>query len=102
MIKSITIQELKDQFSDRHGFVFIGESPSDPKKCELAAQLIREYKYSETLPEFIGQLDARTFAFVYPEGSSMDMPALLNVSRHVGLITKAFELDALSAWLKNL
>lgn len=101
MIRNITIEELKKDYSDRHGFIFKGAADCDAKTCETAAEGIKTKGYTEDLPEFVGQIDNRTFAFVYPERSSFSTPAFLEYCRYWSFVTHAFEVDALCAWLKE-
>lgn len=101
MIQDITIEELKNKYSDRPGFVFFGAVDSNPKFCAVAAEQIQKNDYSETLPEFVGKLNNRTYVFVYPEGSSLQTPALMQYANNAGLLLNAFKIDSLSAWLKE-
>lgn len=101
MIRNITIPELKKDYSDRAGFIFIGAADCNAKTCEEAAKGIKNRGYTEHLPEFIGQIDNKTFAFVYPEGVSFITPVFLEFCRHWSMVTQAFTVDSLCAWLKN-
>lgn len=100
-IKNTTITELKKDYSDRNGFVFKAAADCDTRNCERAAQGIKNQGYTEEMPEFIGEIDKRTFAFVYPEGVSFDTPSFLQLCQHYSFITKAFQVEPLCAWLKN-
>lgn len=100
-LKSLTIEEVKEKYIDRNGFVFQGAVPSDPQKCEKIANILLEKGFSEELPELVAQLDNRTFCFIYPESASFATPALIKFANQWAAISQAFQVDALSAWLKT-
>jgi hypothetical protein len=73
----------------------------DSKTCEEAAIGIKKRGFTTEMPEFVGQINARAFAFVYAEGVSFDCPNFLDFCRHWSMMTGAFRVDALAAWLKE-
>jgi hypothetical protein len=101
IVKNISIEELKKDYSARNGFVFFAAADCDSKTCEEAAIGIKKRGFTTETPEFVGQINARTFAFVYAEGVSFDCPNFLDFCSHWSMMTGAFRVDALAAWLKE-
>lgn len=101
ILKNVTIEELKKDYSVRNGFVFLGSSHCNSSLCEKAAANIQSHGYCDTMPEFIGELNSQLFVFVYPEGAPFKTPEFLQFCSHWSTITQGFKVDSLSAWLKE-
>jgi hypothetical protein len=101
IVKSISIEELKKDYSARNGFIFFAAADCNPENAKLVASAIQAEGYGSELPEFVGQINARTFAFVYAEGVSFDCPNFLDICNRLGMMSRAFRADALAAWLKE-
>jgi hypothetical protein len=105
--RNLSIQELKTNYSDRPGFVFISSVPSSRVSCERLCLQIKESDICKYEPDFINELEqSRIIAFVYPEGVNFDSgdfyryadPELNSgMMRFLGL----FKVDSLAAFLKD-
>ena len=99
--KTHTIQELKDNFSTRHGFVFASGVKSSTKSIENLVIQMKNAKFSEFLPEFYVQLSDTVTAYVYPEGSHFKSGAFYKIAKNMENMLGLFEVDILSAFLKE-
>lgn len=104
MIRAITTEELKKNYMTRNGFIFQAASDCNPENAKLVASTVQAKGYAAELPEFVGHIDNRTFAFVYAEGVSFDTPSFLDDCKRMGAFsgtTRFFHVDALCAWLRE-
>lgn len=98
--KNINLKELKEKYSGRHGFVFQGASPCDSKYCEVIANQVKNRGFTESLPEFIVQLDNRTFVFVYPETALFESGSFYAEASKFSMMGH-FQIDMLLSFLQN-
>lgn len=101
IVKNCSIQEVKEKYSKRHGFVFRGASPCNPKSAESVALIIKEKDISNNLPELVAQLNDRTFCFIYPENSYFKSGIFFEITNRLSMMFGVFEIDILNAFLKE-
>jgi len=88
----------------RNGFIFQAASDCNPENAKLVASTVQAKGFTLELPEFVGHIDNRTFAFVYAEGVSFDTPSFIDVCKHIRTFSggsQFFHVDALYAWLQT-
>lgn len=100
-IKTLTIEEVKSLYSERHGFVFHGASPSDPQKSIFVAQAVKSKGFTDSMPEIVAQLNPQTFCFIYPQNCSFESGPFFQATRHLISMFGIFEIDILKAFLKE-
>jgi len=97
--QTLTKDQLKTDYIDRWGFVFISP-PFHSDKCQLIADTLIQYNITKDQPEFIVELDENTKVFVYPLDCQFDGPTLFQkalILRQMGI-----QIDILKAYLNNL
>jgi hypothetical protein len=100
--RNLSIQELKTNYSDRHGFVFTSGGQSQRVSCEKLCFQIKEKDICKYEPDFINEITPTTYAFVYPEGVSFDSGDFFRYSQQAsGMMMGMFQIDMLSAFLKE-
>jgi hypothetical protein len=100
--RTSTLQELKDGYSDRNGFIFQSSSPSSRQSCEKLYTQLKNAGVSNYEPDFIVELNPNTFAFVYPDESIFKSAMLYEFANHAAMMTMgAYKLDILPAFLKE-
>jgi hypothetical protein len=100
--KSLSLEELKNNYSDRHGFIFQGNSPSSRENCEKLYRQLKMAGVSDYEPDFINELHPTIFAFVYPDGTKFKSADLYEFATHASMMTAGmYKLDILSAFLKE-
>lgn len=101
--KTLSLQDLKTHYSDRHGFVFVSNERSSKESCQKLSDTIKEYGISEYEPDFIVDLnDSKAFAFVYPADTSFQSSDFFQFSQHASnMVMGMFKIDTLAAFLKN-
>lgn len=75
--KELTIEDLKRDYSSRHGFIFTHPNPSDRNNCELVEKALIGTEFTTSNVESVVVLNPNTFVFIYPEGISFDMPRFM-------------------------
>lgn len=100
-VKSLSLIEIKNNYLDRHGFVFQGASDCDSRKCILVAEAVRSKGFTDYLPELVAQLDTRTFVFIYPECAMFESGAFYEAVKHLVTMFGAFQIEILNAFLKE-
>jgi hypothetical protein len=63
--KNLTKQELKYNYKDHLGFVFIGITPSSDESIQNLAQSLVDFGVSKKLPEFYYRPEPNVVVFVY-------------------------------------
>jgi hypothetical protein len=99
--KTLTIEELKKDYSTRHGFIFGGTAPSKDENVDLVCDSLIKSGITNVKAEFIVKFNPNTFLFVYPEDCSFDSPLLYQRAKHFGMITGAWQFDTLSGFLTS-
>jgi hypothetical protein len=100
--RNLSIQELKTNYSDRHGFIFTSNGPSQKTSCEKLMIQIKEKDICKYEPDFINEFSPTTYAFVYPEGVSFDSGDFFKYSQHASaMMMGMFKIDSLAAFLKD-
>ena len=99
--KTLSIEELKAGYMDRHGFIFIGAAICDKNNCDKLSNILKSSGYTEELVEFVVALNDTTYVFVYPEGISFDCPSFMQKAQTVGMMMRAWQVDTLTSFLKN-
>jgi hypothetical protein len=99
--ETLTIEDLKRDYTGRHGFVFVGNSPSNRDGCNKISDAIIQRKICDVPVEFIVELNPTSFVFVYPEDCSFNSPYLYQISTHLSQMMGVFKIDTLMAFLKQ-
>ena len=100
--RTLSIQELKNDYSGRQGFIFQGNSPSSRENCEKLYRQLKMAGVSDYEPDFINELHPTIFAFVYPDGTKFKSADLYEFASHASMMTVGmYKLDILSAFLKE-
>lgn len=100
--RNLSIQELKTNYSDRHGFVFSSSVASSRTSCEKLCLQIREKDICKYEPDFINEITPAAHAFVYPEGVSFDSGDFFKYASHKSAeFMGMFKIDSLAAFLKD-
>ena len=99
--KTLTIADLKRDYSTRHGFIFAGIHPSNRDGCDKVSQSLRENGYADVDIEFVVELNPQVFVFVYPDGCHFESPTFYNKSIQVGRGTGLWQCDTLINFLKS-
>lgn len=100
--KELSAQELKEKYSNRHGFIFKAAGPCNPNNCDKVAYLVKEKGFAEEMPEFVTVLQPNLFAFVYPENSVFYCGSFFQTAQQMSAGFGVFQVDILSAFLKEL
>jgi len=96
--KTLTIEDLKKDYSDRKGFVFQGQTPSSDDSCELLAAVLVQKDITKDQPEFVVKLNDMTFLFVY--GDDFDTPKFWQRASGVCQMTNS-KVETLYNFLKD-
>ena len=99
-IKDLSIQDLKDKFLDRIGFVFVGASPSSDEACQRLCDTLIQKGTAKGQPEFMVKHEGNTTYFVYPETGGLDCPEFYAKGKVVEQLGFC-QIDILGAYLKN-
>jgi len=75
--KELTVEDIKRDYSTRHGFIFTHPQPSDRKNWELVEKTLIQAEFTTSNVDFVVVLNPNTFVFVYPEGVSFDTPRFM-------------------------
>lgn len=70
--KSLTIEELKKDYSINHGFVFVGSTKSSDKAIESLCNTLIQHNITTDYPKFVVRINDTTTAFVY--GDNFNSP----------------------------
>lgn len=98
--KNLTIPQLKEKYSERHGFVFAASSPCDNYYCDKVSDEIKRNNGSDSDIEFVVELSPQIFVFVYPDGASFQSGRFYQHTHNLGLVM-GFKIDMLANFLKN-
>ena len=99
--KDISIQELKQNYSERHGFIFAANAPCNRNNCDKMAEVIKNKGFTDSLPEFCVELNNQTFVFVYPPQCEFQSGPFLQTAKHTEMAFGMYRIDILSAFLKE-
>jgi hypothetical protein len=65
--KTLSIEELKKDYLNRHGFVFQAGTTSSDKAIEHLCNTLIQHNITKELPDFVVRLNDTTTAFVYKD-----------------------------------
>lgn len=65
--KTLTIEDIKKDYLNRHGFFFRGAHKSSDKAIEGLCLTLIEHKITKDFPDFVVRLDELTTIFVYKD-----------------------------------
>jgi hypothetical protein len=99
--KKIHLSELKDNYIERHGFVFAGNIQSSDRAIYNLAETIKESSFSSELPEFYTRLSNNLVAFVYPEGVHFESGVFYHISKRLEILNQ-FRVEILRFFLTNM
>ena len=98
-IKTFTIEELKSDYSTRHGFVVQFMKPASVHLASQVSNALIQEGYTTSEVEFVVELPSNIFVFVYPEGISFDAPRFFNRVSMVGQMM-GWRINTLLEFLK--
>ena len=99
--KTISINDLKYHYDNRHGFVMsLGAASSNSALERMCTHLITQ-KITDTMPEFVVTSDYRSMIVVYPEGTSFEAPTFYQKAVQLGQATGAWNIELLQVYLKQ-
>jgi hypothetical protein len=100
--KNLSLTQLKTNYSERAGFVFVSPVPSSRNSCEKLYKQIKDAGLCAYEPDFINELDGGIFyAFVYPAGVSFHSGDLYAYAQESSIMTGQYKVDALAQFLKD-
>lgn len=98
--RTLSLDDLKKDYSDRHGFIFqAGQASSDRAIQDLCNTLI-QHNITEHLPEFVIKSNNNTTIYVYPSGESFKSGEFFQKAQmmmHMGVA----KVDTLMAFLRE-
>jgi hypothetical protein len=99
--KDINIQELKEKYSERHGFVFAANAVCNRNNCDSVASIVKSKGFTDYLPEFVVELNSQTFVFVYPVEANFECGTFFAATKHAEMAFGAFKIDILKGFLND-
>jgi hypothetical protein len=99
--KDISIKELKEEYLERHGFVFAGNAACNRNNCDNVAFIVKSKGFTDYLPEFVVELNSQTFVFVYPVEANFESGAFFQSVKHAEMAFGAFKIDILKGFLND-
>jgi hypothetical protein len=96
--KTLTIEELKNGYMTRHGFIFQGSQPSSDKAIEHLCNTLIQHNITKDLPEFVVRLSDTITGFVYK--NDFDAPSFFHkatIATQMGICN----VESLHLFLKN-
>lgn len=96
--KTLTVQELKKDYSERHGFIFQGPNRSSDKAIEHLCNTLIQHNITKEYPEFVVRLDDLNLVFVYQD--DFDAPPFFHkadIATQMGIC----KIESLSIFLKK-
>ena len=96
--RQLSIQDLKTNYIDRWGFVFVSQ-PFDRSKCQLIADTLVQHDITKDQPEFVVDLAPNVVAFIYPVDCDFDGPTLFQKSLKLRMM--GIQVDILKAFLNE-
>ena len=98
--KSLTIEDLKKDYSDRFGFIFASNVRSSDTAIENLCQTLITHNITDTLPEFVSRDSGNTIVFVYPEDCTFKSGEFYHKSQMLRQMGIA-QVDTLAGFLKD-
>lgn len=96
--KNLTIEELKQSFSDRKGFVFNAQPRSSEEAINRLCEFLIAKEITDELPDFVVRLTDTLTAFVYND--TFDNPAFLRGSM-IAMKMGICQVELLSVFLEH-
>lgn len=97
--KDLTKDQIKADYSERHGFYFKGVAPCKKESCEKLAKSLIANDLTQVEPDFVVMLNSSEYVFVYPEGASFNAPSFMSRAESVGQFIQMWEVKLLSEYL---
>ena len=95
--KTISLNDMKYYYDNRHGIVF---HPQNDNSVETFANMLIKVGATQVQPEFISHINGHTF-IVYPEHIEFASGPVFQFSKQIEMMMPIGKLDILSAWLKE-
>ena len=73
--KTLKIEELKKDYLNTHGFVFVAPGPCKDSSIEMLCRVLIDKKITSEFPQFVVKLDPNIHVFVYDQ--DFDCPAFM-------------------------
>ena len=98
--KTLTLNDLKKNYSDRHGFIFQSGQPSSDSAVQNLCDTLIQHNITKHQPEFVTRLDNNTTIFVYPIGESFKSGEFFQASQMMRQMGVA-NIDTLMGFLRD-
>ena len=99
--KTLTIEDLKRDYSGNHGFIYKATNPINLDKITSMCDSLIVGGITEVRPEFTVQLNPNTIIFVWGEGVSFKSGEFYQKAMTLGMTTGLWRVDMLGAFLMN-
>ena len=96
--KTLTLDELKQDYSTRLGFVFKAKVRSSDEAIENLCNVLISYNVARELPEFVNRVGDNIVVFVY--GDDFDSPAFFEYADMAQQMMRAFQVASIVNALK--
>ena len=100
-VKTLTLDDLKRDYSTRHGFTFQVNSVCDINKVQQMADALITGKITTSHPEFVVQLQPNLLVFVYGEGISFKSGEFFNKVNGIGSAMGLWQVDTLMGYVHS-
>lgn len=82
IFKTLTIEELKKDYSTTHGFVFEAPAPSKDSSVELLCRVLIDKNITKEYPQFVVKLENNVTIYVYDQ--DFDCPNFMAKANPIG------------------
>jgi len=96
--KTLTLDELKADYSDRLGFVFKGNTPSPDSSIEKICDVVIQRKVATSYPEFVNRVGDNIVVFVY--GDDFDSPTFFHFADMAQHMMRGVQVESIVNALK--
>jgi len=91
------ITSVKDIYKkDRHGFYIKTSLDLDERMLQFISNTLKDNEYVGCDPEIIIRENSKNHLFVYPEGTSFDMPRFIKIAGMTSNMFKQWDIKTLS------
>jgi hypothetical protein len=97
--KTLSLDDLKRYYSDRHGFIFQSAQQSSEKAIQNLCDTLIQHQITDIQPEFVMNTNNLT-VFVYPENANFESGQFYQKSQMMMQMGIA-KVDILKAFLKE-
>ncbi len=91
--KTLTLDELKKDYSQHLGFVFKAKVRSSDEAIENLCNVLISYNVARELPEFVNRIGDDIVVFVY--GADFDSPTFFQYADLAQRMMRAFQVESI-------